>query len=225
MLGKCIHIGSIADGEPQQNTDQQHWFPALSWSGAQNGVNSQLPSHQWIKITDQPRDNIGDTVTKGLGEFVKCLGVKHNTGIVSIVLLDSQLRQLSLARQRLFEDPTFKLDILEATVRPVETNAKRCNHSPESCFISAANMLGTCHGIFQATHFNDCNQALRLPLNIRGSFSELRILISFRIAHNAPQSVSFLYLPAFLKSSLSVVSLGITSSWFFFIPLACFTYI
>ena len=36
--------------------------------------------------------------------------------------------------------------------------------------------------------------------------------------------VSVAYLPAFLKSSLSVVSWGTTSLWFFFNSLACFTY-
>ena len=73
-------------------------------------------------LTSQSIDRDRYTAPIGLGNFVKRFGVKGDAGIVSVVLLDPKLCQPSLTWQRIFENPTLKLNILQATMRPVQAN-------------------------------------------------------------------------------------------------------
>ena len=62
------------------------------------------------------------TAPRGLGQCVKRLGVKGDTGIVSIVPLNPKLCQSSLTWQRIFENPTLEFNILKATMRSAQAN-------------------------------------------------------------------------------------------------------
>ena len=106
--------------------------------------------------SSQSIDRSTFTVPRGLGQFVKRHGVKGDAGIVSIVLLNPKLCQLGLTRQRMFEDPTLKFNILKATVGPVQ--AKGFNRIlTYKCKMAASasldNKFKTCHSGKQGNAF------------------------------------------------------------------------